>query len=98
MFSLNAYEHISHNRTVLSLLYKAGFRLSLKKCNFYTEMIDFLEHVIRPGKLELPDHPTEGIGDLKPLCNVIKLKSFHGVCNKYRRFAQNFAGIAVPLN
>lgn len=55
MFFPNAVEHISHVRTVLALLHKAGVTLNLKKCNFFTKKNEYLGPVIRQGKLELTD-------------------------------------------
>lgn len=51
IFSRNADGHILHVHAVQSLLHKAGVILNIKKCNSFTENIDYLEHVILPGKL-----------------------------------------------
>lgn len=97
MISHNAGEHIWHVYTVLLLLHKAGVTLILKKCIFFTENNDYLGGVIRPGNLELADHTTEEIRDLKSQGHVAELKYFLGLCNVYRRFIPNYARIRAPL-
>lgn len=96
--SWNSDEHILPIGIVLSLLHKAAVALNLKPCNLFTEKIDSLGHAIRPGKLELSDHTSDTVWDLKPPRNVIKLNSFPYLCNLYRRFARNFARIVALLN
>lgn len=74
IFSCNENEHILRVRTVLSLSDNAGVALNLKKGNFFSKKINFLEHVTRSGKLELADQATDAIWDLKPPGYVSKLK------------------------
>lgn len=62
----HASQHISHVRTVWLLLHKTGITLNLKEGSFLTERNFYLEHVIRLGKVELPDHSNDTTGHLKP--------------------------------
>lgn len=46
-------EHLDHLRTMLTLLKEAAASLKLKKCWFFEDAVDYLGHVLRPGKLEV---------------------------------------------
>lgn len=44
-------QHLEHTEEVLRLMKKAGMTIKLKKCHFFCESIDYLEHVIATVKL-----------------------------------------------
>jgi Reverse transcriptase (RNA-dependent DNA polymerase) len=44
-------DHYHHVDEVLTTLGKAGLSLTLKKCHFFKDAVDYLRHVIRPGLL-----------------------------------------------
>ena len=98
VFSNTEYEYFRHLDEVLSLLYKAGLSLKLTKCHFFKDTVDYLGHVIRPGKLEVAVKNTEALRNARPPVNQTELRSFLGLCNVYRRFVPGFAKIAAPLN
>ena len=98
VFSNTAEEHVHHVREVLTILKEAGFSLKLKKCKFFAKSVDYLGHVIRPGRLEVATKNTEAVECFKELTTQTELRSFLGFCNVHRRFVLNFARNAVPLN
>jgi Reverse transcriptase (RNA-dependent DNA polymerase) len=51
IFSSSRDKHLKHVNEALKLLGKAGLSLKLIKCHFFKEAVDYLGHVIRPGKL-----------------------------------------------
>lgn len=53
VFLQNPNLHIAHLGQVLTLLRDEGVTLKLKKCFFFAEKIDYLEHAIRPERPEL---------------------------------------------
>lgn len=71
----NAEKHILHVCTVLSLFIEVGIPLNLKKSGFSLETSHYSRHATWLGKLEMSDHTTDETSDLKPPCNVSKLKS-----------------------
>jgi hypothetical protein len=46
---------------VLTLLGNAGLSLKLKKCHFFSETVDYLGHVIQPGRLNVAEKNTAAL-------------------------------------
>ena len=98
IFSRTIEDHFKHLGEVLHLLSRAGLSLKLKKCHFFKETVNYLGHVIRPGKLEVASKNTEALKTAQPPSTQSELRSFLGLCNVYRRFVPGFAKVAAPLN
>ena len=98
VYSKSVEEHFDHLAYVLRLLQKAGLTLKLPKCEFFRESVDYLGHIISPGKLNVAHRATEAFSKALPPRNVTELRSFLGLCNVYRRFVPNFARLSKPLN
>ena len=98
VFSKDTKEHIAYVDQVLTLLRQAGVSLKLKKCEFFQPKVDYLCHVINPGKLAVATENTKAFEQAKFPRNTTQVRSFLGAANVYRRFIKNFSGIAKPLN
>ena len=97
VFSRTHAEHLRHLDEVLTLLGRAGLSLKLKKCSFFRTKVDYLGHVISPGKLEMALRSKSAFADVTFPQSLTQLRSFLGACNVYRRFVQDFSKIARPL-
>ena len=59
IFSKNEKEHVAHVDEFLTLLQSASVSLKLKKCEFFKPKVDYLGHVITPGKLAVATENTK---------------------------------------
>ena len=97
IFSPDPQSHLRHVDEVLSALQRAGVTLKLRKCKFFSDSVDYLGHVVTPGKLHIATTNTKAVEGFKLPRTQTELKSFLGLCNVYRRFVPNFARTAAPL-
>jgi hypothetical protein len=78
--------HVEDLNKVLSLLRDAGVSLRLDKCHFFRRRVNYLGHVIEPGKLSVKATKVETILKAKLPRTKTELRAFLGTCNVYRRF------------
>lgn len=97
VFSQSQADHFEQVRLVRLLLYKAGVTLKLKKCKLFADTIDYLDHVIPPGHLELVELTTQTAVELEHPTTQTEIWVFMGLCNIFRWFAPSFAHLAGPL-
>lgn len=91
-------DHIEQFRRVLQVFYEACVTVKLKKCKYFAETIDYLSHVIRPGRLVFAEHKPDVEAKLEHPTTQSELRSFLILGNSSRRFASNFARLAALLN
>ena len=61
VFSKNIEDPLVHVGTVLDALRDALITLKLTKCDFFTNTVKYLGHVIRPGTLEVDEAATKAL-------------------------------------
>ena len=98
IFSKSVEEHIQHVDEILTALGNAGVTLKIKKCKFFSDTVEYLGHIIKPGNLEIDSSNTKSLREAKPPTTKTELRSFLGLCNVYRRFIKDFSTTAHPLN
>lgn len=98
IFSRSPTGQLAHDHKVFTHLNNARVTLTLKKCRFFTETTDHLEHIICPRKHETSLPRTEEVRVLKASSDMTERHSFLEICNVFGRFVPTFAKLAAPLN
>lgn len=80
------------------LLYKTGSTFKQKKYKFFAKTIYYLSQGIRLGRFELTGRMTEAVAILKTHMTKMKLPSFYGLYNVFKRLLPNVSRIAAPLS
>jgi len=96
-FSRSPEEHLPRLDEVLTRLGKAGVTLKAAKFHFYQEEVEYLGHVIRPGRVHILEKNLRALRGLRYQETQTQMKGFLGLCGVYRRFVADFAKIARPL-
>lgn len=95
VFSKMQRHHTDHVYQVDFLLHCIGASLILRKCNKFTHILDYVEHVIDPGYLELAFYKIDSIRELKSHTTPRILPPFFAIYNVFCRNIPNFAQIAA---
>jgi Reverse transcriptase (RNA-dependent DNA polymerase) len=96
VFSDSRSVHLAHVVEVLTLLGNAGLSLKLKKCHFFSETVDYLGHVIRPGRLVVAEKNTTPLKTAPLPRTQTELRSFLGLRNVYRRSSRGSPLLPPP--
>jgi len=97
-FSANAEQHVKGVDTVLQRLREARATLNLEKCIWFSDEVEYLGLIVRPGKLPVHNKNVDALRHAKFPTTKTQLKSFLVMCNVYRRFVKDFAKRAKLLN
>jgi len=97
VFSRSPEEHLKHLDEVLTRLEKAGVTLEAAKGHFFQEEVEYLGHVIRPGRVHVLEKNLRALRGLRYPEIQTQMKSFLGMCGVYPRFVADFAKIGKPL-
>ena len=108
VFGATFHECSMRLKTVLDALGQAGLKLKAKKCEFFQQSVKFLGHIISGNGIRTDPAKTKEISEWpRPLEGrrlgkriipfITQVKSFLGVCSYYRKFIDNFARVAEPL-
>ena len=83
---------------VLTRLRKAGVTLNLEKCIWFSDAVEYLGHIVRPGQLHVHNKNFEALKHASFPTTNTQQKTFLVTCNVYRHFVKDFAKRAKPLN
>jgi len=98
IFSADSESHPCHLDAVLTLLGKHGVTLKNQKCHLFSYDVEYLGHVVRPGRLSVSEKNLKAINKAVFPKTQTQLRSFLGMCNVYRRFTVDFTKTKKPLN
>jgi len=83
IFSANAEQHVKDVDTVLHRLREAGVTLTLEKCIWFSDEVEYLGHIVRPGQLHVHNKNVDALKHAKCPTTKTQLKRFLGMCNVY---------------
>ena len=97
IYSNNMSEHHQHVKEVLKCLHKAGLYAKAEKCEFHSELVEYLEYILFPSGLTMSDDKIKIIQDWLEPKKVKDIQSFLGFTNFYHQFIFNYLDIVIPL-
>lgn len=97
IFSDTVDDHIRHVDESLATLTDACVTLMINKCHLFQRKVQYLGHMVKPGRLEIDKTNFASLRDAQPPTNETELRSFLSLYNFYRRFIEGFTGWANQL-
>jgi hypothetical protein len=67
------------------------------KCEFWSNEVSFLDHVISLEGIAVDPGKVKDVLDWKPPTSVTQVRSFLRLAGYYRRFILNFSKISKPI-
>lgn len=96
-FSKTFKYHLGNMEDVLGALKTEGVTLKLSKCDFLTDRIKQLVHIILPGIIQVEKEATKFLRNVRSPQTHIKHTSFLVLRNYFRRFVWNYSDISLLL-
>ena len=98
IFSRTFEEHLLHLGQVLDRLREANLTLHPSKCHFALKKLKFLGHILSQNGVQVDPDKTRAMSEFPVPQTQKQVRSFLGMANYYRKFIQDFAKLAHPLN
>ena len=94
----SAEQHVKDVDVVFTRLREAGVTLNLETCTWFSDEVEYLGHIVRPGQLHIHNKNVDALKHASFPTTKTHLKTFLVTCNVYRHFVKDFAKRAKPLN
>ena len=93
----NMSEYHWHVKEVLKHLHKAGLYTKAEKCEFHSELVEYLGYILSPSGLTMSNDKIKIIQDWLEPKKVKDIQSFLGFANFYHQFIFNYSDIVISL-
>ena len=97
IFSESQEKHKEDLDQVFKILDQHGLRISLDKCEFFKDQIDFLGYKITTSGIQPTKAKSESIFAYPEPTNSHELRRFIGMTGYYRHLIPNFSQVLLPL-
>uniref|UniRef100_A0A1X7TP45 Reverse transcriptase domain-containing protein n=1 Tax=Amphimedon queenslandica TaxID=400682 RepID=A0A1X7TP45_AMPQE len=97
VFGRTKEEHYQRLMTVLQRLLEAGVSLNQDNCQFYTNNISFLGHVVNEMGMSPDPEKTKAIVITLQPTNIVETQRFLGMLNEHSKFSQNLSEKTKPI-
>jgi len=97
IYSNNMSEHHWHVKKVLKYLYKTSLYAKAEKCEFHSELVEYLGYILSPFGLTMSDDKVNIIQDWPKPKKVKDIQFFIGFTNFYHWFIFNYLNIVILL-
>jgi hypothetical protein len=97
IYSFPGESHEDRVREVLERLQKASLYVTLSKCEFSTDEVDFLGYRVGRAGVSIDPARIRAIQEWKTPTSFRDIQVFVGFCNFYRRFIYRFSAVVAPL-
>lgn len=91
-------EHIGLLNEVFLRLQEANLTISLEKCNFFRETLNYLGFVLDKYGLRTNPEKVAAMVNFPQPKTTTEIKRFVGMCSWYRRFIPHFSALLAPIN
>lgn len=98
VFSRNFEEHVNHLEQLLEAIQLEGFRLKFTKCNFASDTVKYLGHIIQNNTVKPIKDNLISIKDFPTPKTQKNVRQFLGKINFYHKYIPNSATILDPLH
>ena len=98
VFTKTMEEHRQVTTRVMQILLDNDLFLKPTKCYFEVDTVEYLGFIISADHISMDPVKIDGISAWPTPKNLKEVQSFLGFGNFYRRFIQDFATLAQPLN
>ena len=97
LFSDDEESHLNDFKRVFELLHRNNLKISISKCKFCVNSVDFLGYNVSSDGLLTPSPKLAELREIPSLTDSKSLRRFLGMIGFYRKLIPNFASV-VPIS